>query len=328
MWHGLFTIVRKEGPMALMKGFGPVALLTAPAHGVYFGVYEGIKELIPRRGAWGRLSESSVHLTAGFAANTVGAVLWTPMDVIKQRQQARVGKGPYPGPLAALAQVYKEDGLRRGLMRGYWSGLATYGPFSAIYFVVYERYKLLLRQHLQRELHTGNFSVGGLIAGSVAAVLTAPIDLVKTRLQVADGAEGSVKLVRRILREEGLRAFSRGIGARVCWVAPGCAITIALYEHFKVDPPPLSRCYTHPPCPCPYHAAVASGFQRQRLHAPRLTRATRRQVVFAPLPSAKVGLADGKRRGLESFADAAYPDASSHAPPDAPPASACDTALA
>ena len=37
LWHGLFSMVREEGIRSLWKGFGPVALLTAPAHGVYFG---------------------------------------------------------------------------------------------------------------------------------------------------------------------------------------------------------------------------------------------------------------------------------------------------
>ena len=35
--------------------------------------------------------------------------------------QASIGNGPYLGPLNAIATVYKEDGVRRGLMRGYWS---------------------------------------------------------------------------------------------------------------------------------------------------------------------------------------------------------------
>mmetsp|Transcript_16024 Transcript_16024/g.37350 ORF Transcript_16024/g.37350 Transcript_16024/m.37350 type:complete len:368 (-) Transcript_16024:675-1778(-) len=233
LWHGLFSMVRKEGSMSLWKGFGPVALLTAPAHGVYFGIYEVTKELIPRDGAYGHWNESSVHLTAGFIANMVGAVLWTPMDVIKQRQQASIGKGPYLGPVSAIAAVYREDGMRNGLMRGYWSGLATYGPFSAMYFVVYEKYKLSLKSYLQRDLHTGHFSVGGFIAGAIAAVVTAPIDLVKTRIQVSTEAESVKALVLRLVREEGIKGFSRGIGARVCWVAPGCAITIAMYEYFK-----------------------------------------------------------------------------------------------
>jgi hypothetical protein len=30
-------MIQKEGLKSLWKGFGPVALLTAPAHGVYFG---------------------------------------------------------------------------------------------------------------------------------------------------------------------------------------------------------------------------------------------------------------------------------------------------
>ena len=39
---------------------------------------------------------------------------------------------------------------------GWWcvQGLATYGPFSAMYFLVYEQYKLSLKTYLHRDLHT------------------------------------------------------------------------------------------------------------------------------------------------------------------------------
>ena len=79
-------------------------------------------------------------------------------------------------------------GLRKGIYRGYWAGLATYGPFSAIYFVVYEKWKARCAHFvgassvdsLSMPYHLG----GGVFAGSIAAIVTAPIDAVKTRMQV------------------------------------------------------------------------------------------------------------------------------------------------
>ena len=59
------------------------------------------------------------------------------MDVVKQKQQALVVGNV--GPFEGLRRVYAEGGVRKGLMRGYMSGVATYGPFSAIYFLTYER---------------------------------------------------------------------------------------------------------------------------------------------------------------------------------------------
>ena len=39
---------------------------------------------------------SKIHLMAGVTANAVGGLVWTPMDVVKQRQQASVGS-PFKG---------------------------------------------------------------------------------------------------------------------------------------------------------------------------------------------------------------------------------------
>ncbi len=80
-------------------------------------------------------------------------------------------------------------GLLHGVYCGYWAGLATYGPFSAIYFMVYEKWKLLYGQFVDRNGSVESLSMpyhlgGGIIAGSFAAAATSPIDAIKTRMQV------------------------------------------------------------------------------------------------------------------------------------------------
>ena len=43
----------------------------------------------------------------------------------------------YTGSLDALKQICQQEGLR-GIYRGYGATLMTYGPFSALYFFLYE----------------------------------------------------------------------------------------------------------------------------------------------------------------------------------------------
>ena len=84
--------------------------------------------------------------------------------------------------------------------------------------------------------------VGGMVAGSMATVLTTPFDVVKTR-RMTDGppAGGRPRRgvtmfghMRRIIEEEGLRAgLWRGNWARMMKVAPGSAIMISSYESGK-----------------------------------------------------------------------------------------------
>jgi hypothetical protein len=79
----------------------------------------------------------------------------------------------------------------------------------------------------------------------MAAMLSNPLDVVKTRLQVQNyhskvATAGALpkyttarSMARGIWREEGVWAFTRGISARVMYVAPVSAITFMTYEFLK-----------------------------------------------------------------------------------------------
>ena len=93
-------------------------------------------------------------------------------------------------------------------------------------------------------------SAGG-VSGAVAAGLTTPLDVVKTRLQVqsltehaADvgAAPGEAYFVRyggfrdavsRIYAEGGMMGFCRGLGPRMAMFGPSCAISWVAYESCK-----------------------------------------------------------------------------------------------
>ncbi|KAF9577920.1 hypothetical protein BGW38_006578 [Lunasporangiospora selenospora] len=63
-----------------------------------------------------------------------------------------------------------------------------------------------------------------------------PIDIVKTRIQKTPNPEGLsgwnrfIEVNSGILKNEGWRAFYKGVTPRVLRVAPGQAVTFAVYE--------------------------------------------------------------------------------------------------
>jgi len=67
----------------------------------------------------------------------------------------------------------------------------------------------------------------------------APIDTIKTRLQKTPAAPGEtamgriVNIANQMFKQEGARAFWMGITPRVMRVAPGQAVTFAVYEYLK-----------------------------------------------------------------------------------------------
>ena len=65
--------------------------------------------------------------------------IFVPVDVVKERLQVQSNRGDsmYKGSVDAFRTIIKQEGLR-GLYKGYNATIFSYGPFSAIYFVLYE----------------------------------------------------------------------------------------------------------------------------------------------------------------------------------------------
>eukprot|EP01087_Luapelamoeba_hula_P018257 TRINITY_DN5865_c0_g1_i2.p1 TRINITY_DN5865_c0_g1~~TRINITY_DN5865_c0_g1_i2.p1 ORF type:complete len:283 (+),score=25.60 TRINITY_DN5865_c0_g1_i2:119-967(+) len=238
----LFKTVTQEGAHALYKGFAVVAAFTIPAHALYFFGYEFTKE---RLGGPGENKGNLVYFASGVVADIFGAIVWVPQDVVKQRLQIQrtlrspeggVSTAKYSGSLNCMLTVIREEGFF-ALWTGFLPALAVYCPFVGIYFVAYEQFKLYVKSRFGYatidDLPFWSHITGGAVAGGIAAVITAPLDVVKTRIQVGAGYDGLRHAVRVIYREEGLSAFGKGMGARLLWIAPGCAIAIAAYEQFK-----------------------------------------------------------------------------------------------
>jgi len=70
-----------------------------------------------------------------------------------------------------------------------------------------------------------------------AAVLTHPIDVVKTRLQVmsarSGNSQGAFTVARELWETQGISGFARGLGARVVTMSVGTSISWFVYETVK-----------------------------------------------------------------------------------------------
>ena len=82
--------------------------------------------------------------------------------------------------------------------------------------------------------------IAGVGSGSLASVVCAPLDLVRTRMQVAGGLEGNsaknakiIQSIREIYHSEGMRGCFRGLGATLATVPAFWGIYFPLYECFK-----------------------------------------------------------------------------------------------
>lgn len=241
------SILRNEGVRALYRGFGVAVVAGAPASCLYFTSYELSKtEMLSRVQQPNPLISSVIHLAAGFVAEAASCVLWVPIDVIKVRMQVQKESSSrlYTNALHAVRQIVRNEGIR-SLYRGYGATLATFGPFSGLYFVFYEKLK---SQAAATTLSSANSSLSSssLIicasgAAAAASLLTSPLDLVRLRMQVSQEIETSndrskfnyksvLTGLSSIINEEGFRGLFRGALARVAFATPSTALAMVLFE--------------------------------------------------------------------------------------------------
>ena len=134
-----------------------------------------------------------------------------------------------------------KDGSRalwRGLPPTLWRDV----PFSALYWMGYEQLKQRLEATQSNVMSDLQITfVAGALSGMIAAGLTTPFDVAKTRRQVDAGRANPTfvdarvpAILKQIYQQDGLRGLFRGIVPRVAKIGPSCAIMISSYEMGKV----------------------------------------------------------------------------------------------
>lgn len=244
-WEGLVKVARNEGITRLWRGLSPTLVMTVPSNVIYFMGYDTMR-LNPKSPFYAPDSAVWAPLAAGSVARTISATAISPLEFFRTRLWATTSDHPYRETLAGLRELVATRGIAslwRGLTLTLWRDV----PFSGIYWLGYESGRnFLARQRERRERTSGTSSatftdsfIAGATSGSVAAFLTMPFDVGKTKQQVvAQGlpltesstTDGMVKVLRGIYQKEGLSGLWRGCVPRMLKVAPACAIMISSYE--------------------------------------------------------------------------------------------------
>ncbi|KAF2156067.1 mitochondrial carrier [Myriangium duriaei CBS 260.36] len=170
----------------LYQGLGSVILATLPSSGAFFTTYEATKSLtapLP-------LPTPILHSFSSSLAELVSCAILTPAEVIKQNAQMVSSPSSTSATMQTLNR-FRSNPL--ALWRGYTALAGRNLPFTALQFPLFERLKRVIRERRgYSEGQTPPVLEASLItaaaagsAGSVAAVITTPVDVVKTRIMLA-----------------------------------------------------------------------------------------------------------------------------------------------
>lgn len=181
-------------------------------------------------------------MVAASVGEVAACAVRVPTEVVKQRAQAV----QHPSSLAALQHIIAQRhtmGLSRvwrELYRGWNITILREVPFTVIQFPLWEAMKQWrMRQTsrggvrsrtISKEVPAVESAAFGSIAGAVAAGITTPLDVLKTRLMLSTERQKTLAVLRQILKESGPRAFFAGIGPRIAWISAGGAIFLGSYQ--------------------------------------------------------------------------------------------------
>ncbi|XP_014560815.1 hypothetical protein COCVIDRAFT_88242 [Bipolaris victoriae FI3] len=227
-------------------GIGSIAFGSVPGAALFFITYDSVKRKLTQQHsgcynteekpcihANNETNEASIHIAAASLGEIAACAVRAPAEAIKQRVQI----GQQPSAKAALMYILNQRHARglwqvqKELYRG-WSIMITREiPFTTIQFPLWE----VLKKHRQSQKKQGQISAmeGGLlgsIAGAVAAGITTPLDVLKTRITLARRKQHMYSMLLVILKETGPRGFYVGIGPRVIWIGMGGAVFLGSYQ--------------------------------------------------------------------------------------------------
>lgn len=221
------------------------------------------------------LAQPVIHSTASSIAELVSCAILTPAEVIKQNAQMVDASSKTNATVQTLRR-FRSNPL--ALWRGYVALAGRNLPFTALQFPMFERLKEAIKTQREKQgTRTNTVLENGVItalsagsAGSVAAVITTPVDVIKTRIMLAaadntareahhHGAgsknvasaikggnglvdamgqavkkaparKGSLQIAREIMAENGFKGLWRGGALRAVWTMVGSGLYLGVYE--------------------------------------------------------------------------------------------------
>uniref|UniRef100_V5EWK7 Mitochondrial glycine transporter n=2 Tax=Kalmanozyma brasiliensis (strain GHG001) TaxID=1365824 RepID=V5EWK7_KALBG len=267
-------IVRSNGYQGLWRGTTPTVIRNVPGVALYFYSVSHLRHVASQRqipyisvalsptdsnvgsSTMAKLSTTGNLLTGAVARVTVGFIL-SPVTVVKARfESSNFSTTTERTLLSSMREIQTQSGFR-GFFQGFTATALRDAPYAGLYLALYEACKTNL-SGMSPGMGTGNWMVvsgSGLLAGTLATLLTHPFDIIKTRMQttpsdvlhqIAVTHDPLPALAARVGREtrrpsvwgmsrhlwatSGPRALLDGLGLRCARKAASSAIGWSIFE--------------------------------------------------------------------------------------------------
>ncbi|KAL5638421.1 hypothetical protein ACGC1H_005190 [Rhizoctonia solani] len=229
----LTQTMKNEGFFALYKGMASPLLGIAGVNSLLFASYAISKRIVS---PFPELSLPEIA-TAGAMAGAANSILASPVEMFKVRMQGQYGAKGDKKLSKVFWDMWREYGFKKGVMRGFWATVAREIPAYAGFYTGYEFAKRKFRSKYGNQVPVWGLLASGSCGGICYWLSCYPLDVVKSRVQLANappkGLDYIAQELRAIVRESGFTGLFRGLSPSLLRSIPAAASTFAAYELTK-----------------------------------------------------------------------------------------------
>ncbi|XP_051021712.1 calcium-binding mitochondrial carrier protein SCaMC-1-like [Acomys russatus] len=173
------------------------------------------------------------RLVAAGIASAISRTCTAPLDRLKVMMQARSSNMSKMSLVNEFKQMVKEGGIF-SLWRGNGANVFKIAPETALKIGAYEQYKKFL-SFGDANLGVLQRFIAGSMAGATSQTFIYPMEVIKTRLILANTGEysGIIDCSRKLLRTEGIQAFCKGYVPNLMGIIPYAGLDLAIFELLK-----------------------------------------------------------------------------------------------
>ncbi|KAH3676075.1 hypothetical protein WICMUC_002372 [Wickerhamomyces mucosus] len=242
--QALGKIYSNEGIRGLQKGLVAAYVYQVCLNGCRLGLYEPSRNLLnqlffPNVEDYHKVQSIPVNVAAGALSGIAGAILGSPLFLIKTRMQSyspiAIGdQTHYKSVADGLKQIYRQNGFL-GLFKGVDAAIIRTGMGSSVQLPIYNATKSfiinnnLISDPSSPQLHLISSTMSGIGVG----IVMNPGDVILTRVYNQKGNNhytGPVDCFIKIIKYEGVGALYKGFFAQLLRVAPHTILTLTFME--------------------------------------------------------------------------------------------------
>lgn len=245
----LRATVSQHGFSGLYRGVTAPLLAVTPTWALVFLSYEYGKETSKRifpSPSYNHSSSSfypddeltiTQYFFAGAITGIPAALVLCPSERVKCLLQTQSAQYKGMGSFECARLLCKQQGLTKGLFRGFGITFLRDSPGNAFYFGTYEYVKREIIKwestgngtdsynSNSKKLSTKSIIMAGGLAGVVNWIVALPFDTVKSKVQTSNGSKNSkmIDVAIKLVKREGFQALYRGLSPALLRAFPANA---------------------------------------------------------------------------------------------------------